>query len=89
MQSQRVALHKGYLLFEDQSPHPAGERWGHIHYAFRVEREKLPEAVDHVRDSGIEVYGPQRFDWMSATSYYFYDPDGNLLEWWSPDPAAN
>ena len=23
------------------------------------------------------------FDWMNATAYYFYDPDGNLLEFWS------
>src|SRR5262249_23551790 len=27
-QAQRVALHKGTLLFEDQSPLPTGERWG-------------------------------------------------------------
>ncbi|MFN8457523.1 MAG: hypothetical protein U0401_23190 [Anaerolineae bacterium] len=27
-QSQRVAVHKGSLLFEGQSPLPAGERWG-------------------------------------------------------------
>ena len=87
-QSQRLALHKGSLLFEDQSPHPDGERWGHIHYAFRVTRDKLQEAVDHVKSFGIEVYGPRRFDWMKATSYYFYDPDGNMLEWWSPDQEA-
>jgi len=24
---------------------------------------------------------------MNARSYYFYDPDGNLLEFWSPDPG--
>jgi catechol 2,3-dioxygenase-like lactoylglutathione lyase family enzyme len=33
------------------------------------------------------VYGPTEFEWMKARSYYFYDPDGNLLEFWSPDPA--
>jgi hypothetical protein len=25
---------------------------------------------------------------MKATSYYFYDPDGNLLEFWSPNDDA-
>jgi len=25
---------------------------------------------------------------MNATSSYFYDPDGNLLELWPPDPDA-
>jgi catechol-2,3-dioxygenase len=35
------------------------------------------------------VYGPVRLDWMSADSYYFYDPDGNLLEWWSRDQSSS
>jgi catechol-2,3-dioxygenase len=86
-QAQRVALHKGTLLFEDQSPLPTGERWGQVHYAFNVPRGRLAAAVAHVREHGVEVYGPVHFEWMSATSYYFYDPDGNLLELWSPDPA--
>ena len=86
-QAQRVALHKGTLLFEEQSPRPAGERWGPVHYAFHVPRERLAAAVDHVRSRNVAVYGPVHVDWMSASSYYFYDLDGNLLEFWSPDPA--
>jgi hypothetical protein len=31
------------------------------------------------------VFGPVRFDGPPATAYYFYDPDDNLLEFWSPD----
>ncbi len=77
---QRLALRNGPLLFEEHSPLPEGERWGRVHYAFRVPRERLADAVDNVRRQGVEVYGPVRFDWMSADSYYFYDPDGNLLE---------
>jgi catechol-2,3-dioxygenase len=85
--TQSVALHKGSLLFEDQSPLPEGERWGQVHYAFTVPAERLADAVEHVRGKGVEVFGPVHFDWMNATSYYFYDPDGNLLEFWSPHPA--
>ncbi len=81
-----IGLHKGKLLFEEHSPLPEGQRFGKIHYAFTVRREKLQEAVEHVRSHGVEVYGPTHFEWMGAMSYYFYDPDGNLLEWWSPDP---
>jgi catechol 2,3-dioxygenase-like lactoylglutathione lyase family enzyme len=33
---------------------------------------------------GVDVFGPVEFEWMNAESYYFYDPDGNLLEFWSP-----
>ena len=87
VKAQRIALHKGSLLFEENSPHPAGHRFGNVHLALEVPRERFAEAVDHVRRSGTEVYGPTRFDWMSATSYYFYDPDGNLLEFWSPDDS--
>jgi catechol-2,3-dioxygenase len=83
-QTQSVGLHKGSLLFEDQSPLPEGERWGHVHYAFKVPTERLADAVGHVRGKGVEVFGPVHFDWMNATSYYFYDLDGNLLEFWSP-----
>ena len=86
-QSQRIALHRGALLFEEHSPHPAGERFGNIHLALDVPRARFDAAVEHVRGSGTAVYGPTRFDWMRATSYYFYDPDGNLLEFWSPDES--
>src|SRR5919202_1808655 len=53
--AQRVALHRGPLLFEERSPLPEGERWGKVHYAFNVPREKLEGAVDHVRQHGSEV----------------------------------
>ena len=85
---QRLAVHKGTLLFEEHSPRPPGERWGKVHYAFEVARADLEAAAAHVRAAGVEVYGPTRFEWMRAESYYFYDPDGNLLEWWSPDPEG-
>ena len=53
--AQRVAVHKGPLLFEEESPYPEGERWGKVHYAFNVPREKLEEATDHVRQKGHTV----------------------------------
>ena len=82
--SQRIALHKGSLLFEQHSPHPEGHRFGNVHFALEVPRGRLDEAVAHVGTS-TEIYGPTRFDWMQATSYYVYDPDGNRLELWSRD----
>jgi catechol 2,3-dioxygenase-like lactoylglutathione lyase family enzyme len=84
--AQRVALHRGPLLFEEHSPFAEGERFGRVHFAFEVAREHLEEATERVRQAGVEVYGPVELDWMNALSYYFYDPDGNLLEFWSPNP---
>jgi catechol 2,3-dioxygenase-like lactoylglutathione lyase family enzyme len=85
---QRLALRKGSLLFEEHSPLPEGHRFGTVHYAFDVAPEDLEAAVARVRSAGVEVYGPVDFDWMNAQSYYFYDPDGNLLEFWSPQAEA-
>lgn len=85
---QRVALHRGSLFFEEHSPRPPGERWGSIHYALHVPREWLDSAVERVRTHGVEVHGPTRLRWMGADAFYFYDPDGNLLELWSPDPGG-
>ncbi len=84
---QRIALHRGTLLFEEHSPFPEGERFGRVHFAFEVAREDLDESLERVRSAGVEVYGPVDFDWMQARSYYFYDLDGNLLEFWSPSLA--
>ena len=84
-EAQRVALHKGSLLFEEHSPFPEGHRFGTVHFAFHVARGDLDGAVERVRSAGVDVYGPVRFDEpFNALSYYFYDPDGNLLEFFSP-----
>ena len=81
---QRIGLHRGSLLFEEHSPFPEGERFGRVHFAFHVARDDLDRAVTRVRDAGVDVFGPVELEWMNARSYYFYDPDGNLLEFWSP-----
>jgi catechol-2,3-dioxygenase len=80
---QRLGLHKGTLLFEEHSPVPGKRKWGQVHFALEVPRERLDEAVEHLRGHGVDVYGPVDFEWMNSRSYYFYDPDGNLLEFWS------
>jgi catechol-2,3-dioxygenase len=84
-EAQRVALHRGTLLFEEHSPLPEGERFGRVHFAFDVAAEELEDAVERVRAAGVDVYGPVEHDWMDARAYYFYDLDGNLLEFWSPN----
>jgi catechol 2,3-dioxygenase-like lactoylglutathione lyase family enzyme len=85
---QRLAVHRGSLLFEEHSPLPEGQRWGRVHFALEVPAAKLEPAVEHVRGQGVNVYGPTHFDWMGANSYYFYDPDGNLVEFWSPEDGG-
>ena len=83
---QRLGLRRGALLFEERSPRPAGQRWGAVHFALNVPRQDLADHIVRLRTAGAEVLGPTRFDWMRAESVYAYDPDGNLVELWSPDP---
>ncbi len=85
---QRLAVHKGTLLFEEHSPHPPGERFGRVHFAFEVGREELAGYIAGLGAKGVRLYGPQRLEWMLAEAWYCYDPDGNLVEFWSPDPGA-
>jgi catechol 2,3-dioxygenase-like lactoylglutathione lyase family enzyme len=85
---QRLAVHKGPLLFEEHSPRLEGERFGQVHFALTVPADRVEAALDRVRTSGVQVYGPKRFHQIGVTSHYFYDPDGNLVEFWTPDAPA-
>ncbi|NUQ51432.1 MAG: VOC family protein [Phycisphaerales bacterium] len=82
--SPYFALRRGTLLFEEKSPLAAGQRFGRAHFALRVEREDLDRCLARLRAAGIEVLGPVALDWMNADSVYFYDPDANLVEYWTP-----
>lgn len=82
--SAYLAVHKGGLLFEEKSPLPPGERFGRAHFALRVERGAREACVSRLRAAGVEVLGPTALDWMNADSVYFYDPDANLVEFWTP-----
>jgi catechol-2,3-dioxygenase len=84
--NQRLALHAGPLLFEEHSPHPPGRRFGPVHFALETPRADLSAAVARLKAAGVAVHGPTRLERMRAESVYFYDPDGNLVEFWSPDP---
>ena len=79
---QRLALARGPLLFEEKSPRSPA--FGGVHFALRVERAELDPALERLRAHGVEILGPTRFEWMNAESHYFYDPAGNLAEFWTP-----
>ncbi|MEC9372220.1 MAG: VOC family protein [Planctomycetota bacterium] len=85
---QRLALRQGSLLFEERSPRPEGSRWGPVHFALHAPRERIDAALERARQAGADVLGPVRLEWMRANAWYFFDPEGNLAELWSPDPAS-
>jgi lactoylglutathione lyase len=84
-------------LWESQGPQKMS-----LHVAFRVKLDDLLVAAAHLRAAGIEPRDfsgnptdePVVLAWMPAASLYFYDPDGNLLEFLAmlpepPEPALH
>ena len=83
----RLALHRGSLLHEEHTPRPTPDGsspFGQVHCAFRVTSDRIDEALETLRRNNVAIHGPNDLDWMNARSWYFYDPDGNLLEYWMP-----
>jgi len=80
-----LGLRQGTLLFEEFSPLPEGNRFGPTHFALRVLTAQKKEALARLAAHGVTVYGPQVWEGrMKGESYYFFDPDDNLVEYWFP-----
>ena len=52
---------------------------GIIHFAFEVPRKEYDDALQEVQNAGITILHQQRWK-DSLRSFYFHDPDKNLLE---------
>ncbi len=88
--SARFAVNKGrasladVLPFDEHSPIPEKERWMKAHFAFEVPDEQLEAAIAHLKAQDVPVFGPIELSWMNARACYFWDPEGHLVEFWSP-----
>ncbi|MCA9310395.1 MAG: VOC family protein [Phycisphaerales bacterium] len=81
----RLALTRGPLMFQECGPRgDVPSPFGPVHVAFRVMPERIDESVAVLKRAGVDVHGPVDLAWMGARSWYFHDPDGNLLEYWVP-----
>ena len=84
---QWLGLRNGSLLYEEYSPRPAGQRFGPVHFALQAQANSLRQFLENARSHGVEVYGPEKWEGrMRGESYYCYDPDDNLVEYWFPAP---
>lgn len=70
--------------FTALAPVPAEERAKMAHFAFQVPDDQLDDAVADLKAQGIPVSGPIELGWMAARACYFWDPEGHLVEFWSP-----
>jgi catechol 2,3-dioxygenase-like lactoylglutathione lyase family enzyme len=82
---QWLGLRRGDLLYEEHSPRPKGARFGPVHFALRALDPSPQGFLQRAEYHGLRVYGPQEWDGrMKGRSYYCYDPDDNLFEYWFP-----
>lgn len=83
---QWLGIRKGSLLYEEHSPRLQGKRFGPGHFAFQSLDPSPEKFLLNAKSNGITVYGPERWDdRMKGESYYCFDPDDNLVEYWYPD----
>jgi catechol 2,3-dioxygenase-like lactoylglutathione lyase family enzyme len=83
---QWLGLRKGRLMHEEHSRRPEGQRFGPVHFALRAADRSPERFLQNARSHSVEVYGPEEFKGrMKGKSYYCYDPDDNLVEYWYPE----
>jgi catechol 2,3-dioxygenase-like lactoylglutathione lyase family enzyme len=72
--SQRIGITSGPLSFG------AAHCGGPQHFAFGVERARIPSLKARLEARGVAVEGPVEFRFWNAASIYFSDPAGNRVE---------
>lgn len=72
--AQRIGITAGPLSFG------AAHCGGPQHFAFGVERARIPELKSRLEGHGLEVEGPVEFRFWNSESIYFSDPAGNRVE---------
>jgi glyoxylase I family protein len=57
---------------------------GATHHAFFVSNEDFELAVRKMADQGVKIHSVPTVDRPSGRGFYFFDPDGNLLQLYAP-----
>lgn len=71
------------LLFDAEETSKGGKlpphgAKGSIHTCFRVPADEYEAWKEHLGSSGVRVFN--EIEWLRGRSFYFRDPEGNLLE---------
>jgi glyoxylase I family protein len=80
------------VLFQRPKPlnRDAVQEDGATHQAFTVSPEDFELAEQKMKDWGVKIYDIPTVERPTGRGFYFFDPDGNLLQLYAPprQPAA-
>ena len=62
---------------------------GATHHAFIVDNDDFELAVSKMKDWGVKIHGIPSVDRPTGRGFYFFDPDGNLLQLYAPPKGAS
>lgn len=62
---------------------------GATHHTFIVDREDFELAVQRMKDWGVKIHNIPRVDRPTGSGFYFFDPDGNLLQLYAPPKSSS
>ena len=55
------------------------------HFAFRIALDDFESEKERIEQLGIEIVEPRTSSWLQCRMFYFFDPEGNLIEFNSHD----
>jgi glyoxylase I family protein len=62
---------------------------GATHHAFVVSNEDFELAVRKMADLGVKIHNVPTVDRPTGRGFYFFDPDGNLLQLYAPPKGSS
>ena len=58
------------------------------HFAFRIALEDFESEKNRLEQLGIEIVHTNTSSWLHCRMFYFFDPEGNLIEFNSHDESV-
>ena len=79
------------VLFQRPAPieKDAIKEDGATHHAFVVSNEDFELAVRKMADLGVKIHNVPTVDRPTGRGFYFFDPDGNLLQLYAPPKGSS
>jgi len=88
--NDHLALFEEKLLdwyTRDKSPQIDPKLTTLSHFALRIALEDFESEKKRIEQLGIEIMHSDASSWLHCRMFYFFDPEGNLIEFNSPDES--